>query len=235
MIPETRWNISLRGIQGVGKTLMASMLAEEIKRREGYPIIVIQASRLKDKTTFPFYDENCHSYKRYKGITYPLIKRMRGSILVVEDAPYFMRTTYREQILKALVTVLSRANRIFTIITSQKPKALPTAMRVELDVKNNRYLYRVVEGRNATKWIDWSCDSSVPIEKLNSVFEGIYEGVEGRELGRTGKPVDKDSMRQRVFAMLDEGKPIGEIVDMFPDRAETIYVYHFYWKKKQRK
>jgi len=231
-IPEHHWTISFRGVQGVGKSRLASIVAAEISKRENVQLTIC-CMQDKVDSTLHWYDQNCSNYVHWKGITYGNLRKLKNHIVVIEDAPLQMRSMYRAGALQSLVTALSRGNRIFTIVTSQQPQKLPTALTVEMDVREGIYLYRVVEGRNATDWINWTANSEPKAEAVSTVTEAIYSGVKGNEIGRAGRPPRNESLRQQVFALLDAGMSIREIARRFRGKEEVVWIYHSQWKKRK--
>ena len=200
--------------------------------------VIVVCMKSKDGSTLPWYEQNCPNFKHYKGLTYGMFKRMRFSIAVIEDAPLIMRTSRRQKVIESLVSALSRENRIFTIITTQYPKQLPTALTIECDVRMGDYFYRALEGRNATKWHKWTNVSSDFSNHFSPIVEAIYKGVKGKELGRVGRKTSKESFRQKCFAKFKQGLTGAQVacelgLESGTKKYSAIQVYYLQWKKRK--
>lgn len=233
-IPETHYTFATRGDMGTGKSKFDSLLANQISQREDLPVyLYIHPSKLE--TTLPFYEKNCPSFQLRKTLLYSHFKEMRRSIVVIEDEPLYSRTEYRYQVLKSLVTALARQNRIFTVLSSQDMQRLPTRLKAELDVRDHHHLYRMIEGRNSSPWMDWTENSTPDISKA---IEAVYQGVAGRELGNLGRPVRIGSSRQTCFEFFDKGLTAREVVTKLESEPSSVeynrvYTYWAKWKRKQ--
>ena len=202
----SRLTVSVRGVMGVGKSTFTAIALRELLEIERRPVYVwIRQFKLED--TLPIYENQLGAgnfFVKTKTLLPCHLERLRNSIVVIEDAPSWLSSRSKDA-MECLVSSYARANNTLAIIVSQKPQALPTSLTFELDKVNGRFFYRAVEGRRATCWIDWTNTEHLDVDKF------VLEGVKGKEVGRVGKPVKKDSLRQKVFSMFEAGKTASEV------------------------
>ena len=202
----SRLTVSVRGVMGVGKSTFTAIALHELVAIEHRPVYVwIRQFKMDD--TLPIYEKQLGAGNfvvKTKTLLPCNLERLRNSIVVIEDAPSWLSSRSKDA-MESLVSSYARANNTLAIIVSQKPQALPTSLTFELDKVNGRFYYRAVEGRRASSWIDWTNAEHLDVDKF------VLEGVKGKEVGRVGKPVKKDSLRQKVFSMFEVGKTASEV------------------------
>jgi hypothetical protein len=225
----SRLTVSVRGLMGVGKSTFTAIALRELLEIERRPVYVwIRQFKLDD--TLPIYEKQLGAgnfFVKTKTLLPCHLERLRKSIVVIEDAPSWLSTKSRDA-MECLVSSYARANDTLAIIVSQKPQALPTALTFELDKVNGRFCYRAVEGRRASSWMDWTNAEHLDVDKF------VLEGVKGGEVGRSGRAVNKESKRQKAFAMFDEGKTNKEVEEALGLSEESVCVYRHQWKKRRR-
>jgi len=227
MRPEAM-TVSVRGVQGVGKSTFTALMIKELQQHEKRPVYVwIRPHKLAD--TEPLYRKMLGDEVTVKtrNLVPAHVKRLSGSIVVIEDAPSWLSSKSRNA-MECLVSSYARADDIFTIIVTQKPRALPTAITFELDKVDGRHYYRAVEGLRATEWIEWTNSEHLGVDKI------ILEGVKGKALGRSGRPVQKDSKRQRAFELFEKGLSNREIAAILQTTYGTIRMYRYEWRQQQK-
>jgi len=235
-IPQHHFTLALRGVMGTGKSHLASLIANDISTRKGLPIVVV-CMEDKVESTLPWYRENCEKFEHWKGLTYGMVKKLTNAILILEDAPLLMRSESRAKVVMSIVTALARQNGVFTIITSQQPRRLPTALTIEMSVRENTvrqdcYYFRCTEGTNATDWVEWTGNDAK--KSINGIVDIIHHGVKGDSKATIGRPQNKDSFRQKIFEALAKGRSIGSIVRKFPNRRIMAYQYAYQWRELRK-
>lgn len=228
--------LTFRGLMYYGKSVLSSMVTGALQKEYNKKAVIFIISH-KVPDTQPWYEKYCLPDKRmtryYKGLTYGNIRHLKGAIVVFEDIPSWLHRR-GSNVIKEMVTTIARANNTFAILTNQYPQALPTALNVELNYDGKERYMRISENKNYTEWILYK---EFDEKAISPILDAIENGVEGKAKGRRGYSGWKNpkSIQQQVFKMLDEGKPISEIVKTFPKaQPETIYVYHVRWKRKQK-
>lgn len=220
--------VSVRGVQGVGKSTFTAIMIRELRRNEQRPVYVwIREHKLTD--TEPLYRRILGNavVVKTRNLTPAHVKRLSGSIVVIEDAPSWLSTKSRNA-MECLVSSYARADNIFTVIVTQKPKALPTAITFELDKVKGCYYYRAVEGLRATEWVEWTNSEHLRLDKI------ILEGVKGKALGRSGRPIQKDSKRQQAFELFEDGLSNHEIAAALQTTYGTIRMYRYEWRQQRK-
>lgn len=234
MIPDHRRTAVIYARMGHGKTLMASLLANELHKRENLPVIVYYI-KSKAETTLPFYDANCPVYEAKLGMSYSSLKRLANHIVVIEDAPAFMLSKVRRACVIRLLTIHARQDNIPTIITTQQVLRIPSALKIELDRRgNSRFWYKLSESRNTLGWKDWTNSSNA-----YEIAEAFYKGVVGRSLGMKGRPINPESKQQKYFALFEKGLTPRMIVRNEGLKSgsreyDRVFVYYRKWKMQRR-
>jgi len=226
----SRLTVSVRGVMGTGKSTFTAVMVRELCVIERRPVYVwMRQFKLGD--TLPIYESQLGAgnfFVRTKTLLPCHLERLRNSIVVIEDAPSWLSSRSRDA-MESLVSSYARANNTLAIIVSQKPQALPTALTFELDKVNGHFYYRAVEGRRASSWMEWTNATHLDADKF--VLEGVKEGG---EVGRSGRAVNKESKRQKAFAMFDRGCSNKEVEEALGLSEESVCVYRHQWKKGRR-
>jgi hypothetical protein len=150
----------------------------------------------------PKYEGLIPNVKIWKGISYPLLKRIMDSILVVEDYTLYRKINFR--VIEDLVTTRARVDRIFTVITGHRIKMeMPASLDVEIAVDSQgKHFCQFREGKKTTPWLDIEADSNqIPFDKMQQVLQWLYNPLKGEEKGSVGRPVKQDSLRQKILEM----------------------------------
>ena len=226
----TRMTMTFRSPMYYGKTVLCAMTVGRLQEEHDRNVIVYLITQ-KHEDSKPWYEKYCENVKYYKGLTYGNIRRYKNSILVFEDIPSWR---YRKgyHIIDQMLSTLARANNTFTILTNQKPRYKPTPVEVHLNMEDDQRLMMIRELRNETDWIPYEeFDESA----IDPIIDAIYNGVKGKKKGLipAGRKPVKGSLQQKVFKMLDEGISIGKIANKYPDKKQTIYIYHERWKRRR--
>ena len=226
----SRLTVSVRGVMGTGKSTFTAVMVRELCVIERRPVYVwMRQFKLGD--TLPIYESQLGAgnfFVRTKTLLPCHLERLRNSIVVIEDAPSWLSSRSRDA-MESLVSSYARANNTLAIIVSQKPQALPTALTFELDKVNGRFYYRAVEGRRASSWMEWTNATHLDADKF--VLEGVKEGG---EVGRSGRAVNKESKRQKAFAMFDRGCSNKEVEEALGLTYGLVRFYRYEWNERKR-
>jgi hypothetical protein len=241
-IPENHWTLLFLGEQGVGKSQLASLTVKKLSLLEGLPVIVVCDENKEEDTIKKWWSKNVPEHVWWKGLTFAQLKKLSSCILVVEDAPLILRSKPRAVAVKSLLTALSRAKRIFTVVTSQyalsRELKSTIPLRVEMQVvhhgEDKKHLFRVCEWRNASSWYDWTGHSDASDESAEPIVQAIYRGVSGGNLGRTGRKVKSESKRQKAFAMFDRGCSNKEVKETLGLTYGLVRFYRYEWNERKR-
>lgn len=222
-----RITLSVRGVMGVGKSHFTAKFLSEIISEDESVHVWIRPVKMAD--TEPVYRKYLGSrlIVHDKNLIPVYLEKLRDEVVVIEDAPSWLASKSRFA-MEALISSYARANNTLSVIVTQKPQALPTHLTFELDKNGKHYYWRAVEGRRVTEWFDWTG------YRLDNVPKIFFEGVKGKEVGRRGRPIEKESFRQRVFAFLERGMTVSELIEKYPARAWTIYCYASAWRRMKR-
>ncbi|MGB9914653.1 MAG: hypothetical protein ACPLOC_03785 [Candidatus Bathyarchaeales archaeon] len=234
-IPENHWLLLFLGEQGVGKSQLASLTVKQLAENEGLPVVVV-CDVNKEKTIQQWWSRNVPEHVWWKGITFGQVRRLRNSVLVLEDLPLIMRSKARRLAVESLLSALARENRIFTVVTTQYPHGRLLAgipLKVELQVRGDRHFYRVREWKNSTAWFDWTANSYAKEEDAKPILDTVYHGVKGKELGRKGK-VNPESKRQKAFRLFEIGKTNREIAETLNISHELTRYYRHLWNEQRK-
>jgi hypothetical protein len=234
MIPEHRRVLTIHGEMGCGKTRMAAIIAGELSRREGLPVLLYYMKG-KEETTLPFYDKFCSGYTARTGIGYNTLTShsLSNSIVCIEDAPTFIQSKTRRNCVVRLVTCYARQDNIPTIMTTQKSIGIPTGLKMEMDRmgKDCEFRYRLSESRRTLGWKD--CTNISAVEDITKAF---YDGISGRgEAGHVGRKIREDSFQHQCFLMFDQGLPPKQICETQhfasgSSEYQKVHVYYGRWK-----
>jgi DNA-binding NarL/FixJ family response regulator len=241
-IPENHWTLLFIGEQGVGKSQLASLTVKKLSLLESLPVIVVCDANKEEDTIKKWWSKNVPEHVWWRGLTFAQLKKLSSCILVVEDAPLILRSKPRAVAVKSLLTALSRAKHIFTVVTSQytlsRELKSTIPLRVEMQVvhhgEGKKHLFRVCEWRNASSWYDWTGHSDASDESAEPIVQAIYHGVGGENLGKAGRKVKSESKRQKAFAMFDRGCSNREVEEALGLSEESVCVYRHQWKKRRR-
>lgn len=242
-VPENHWLLLLLGEMGTGKSQMASLVSAELARLLSYPVVVLCE---KESTIKRWYAKNVPNHEWWQRISVKRVKeQLRNAVLVIEDAPLFLDYPKTRRAVRKLLSAYARENRIFTIITSQSPLGLKGVksfmpLTVELTVNNGRYLYKIREWKKTTGWHDWTANSDAGVEAVKPVLNVIQKGVtETKALGRRGRSVEKESLRQKCIALFEAGLKPSEAAKQLgyhygSSGYEVVQVYWAKWKVNKR-